>query len=154
MSVEVAFKSKIDLKGLAKIAKKESGVKVGILGSKDNRNDGSMGNAEIGVIQEFGSLTNNIPPRSFLRMPLQKKKQQLEDALAGMQKEIVNGEVEKILAKLGLVAENIIGDAFKTKGFGQWAPNKPSTIDRKGSSAPLIDTGQLRRSITSKVIVK
>lgn len=41
-------------------------------------------------------------------------------------------------------------DAFKTRGMSNgkaWAPLKPSTIKRKGSSKPLIDTGQLRNSI-------
>jgi len=29
-----------------------------------------------------------------------------------------------------------------------WAPNSPRTVKRKGSDRPLIDTGQLRKSIT------
>jgi len=40
--------------------------------------------------------------------------------------------------------------AFQTRGNSNgitWAPNAPSTIARKGSSKPLIDTGQLRGSI-------
>ena len=35
---------------------------------------------------------------------------------------------------------------------GSFTPNKPATIKRKGSSRPLIDTGHLRQSITSKVV--
>ncbi|WP_252715295.1 hypothetical protein [Acinetobacter junii] len=35
---------------------------------------------------------------------------------------------------------------------GKFAPLKAKTIKRKGSSKPLIDTGQLRQSITYKVV--
>ena len=36
---------------------------------------------------------------------------------------------------------------------GTLTPNAPSTIKKKGSSRPLIDTGQLRQSISNKVII-
>jgi hypothetical protein len=35
---------------------------------------------------------------------------------------------------------------------GKFAPLKAKTIKRKGSSKPLIDTGQLRQSITYRVV--
>lgn len=41
-------------------------------------------------------------------------------------------------------------EAFNSRGKsnGQaWVPNKPSTVRKKGSSKPLIDSGQLRNSI-------
>lgn len=131
------------------------GVKVGILGNDDSRQgEGALlGNAGIGVVQEFGSLTNNIPPRSFLRMPLETKKDRLEATFekVGVKQKLLEGDARGALQSLGFVAEQIIDDAFKSQGFGNWAPNKPSTVAKKGSSKPLIDTSQLRRSITSKV---
>lgn len=39
-------------------------------------------------------------------------------------------------------------DAFATAGFGEWAPLRPSTIARKGSSRILIDTGSLMAALT------
>lgn len=131
------------------------GVKIGILGGDDARQgEGApLGNAGIGVIQEFGSISNGIPPRSFLRMPLETKKDRLEATFekAGVKQKLLEGDAKGALQSLGFVAEQIIDDAFKSHGFGKWAPNAPSTIAKKGSSKPLIDTSQLRRSITSKV---
>ena len=64
---------------------------------------------------------------------------------------IKEGTLLELAKKVGVVAEEVIQEAFATRGFGKWKANKPSTIARKGSDSPLIDTGQLRRSITSKV---
>ena len=49
-----------------------------------------------------------------------------------------------------VVAEDLataVVDRIDSRGDGDWAPNAPSTIARKGSDAPMIDTGQLRSSI-------
>lgn len=132
-------------------------TRVGVLGSKDNRNgDGPMGNAEIGLIHEFGSETAGLPPRSFLRMPLETHREEL---LKGMSNGAVKtametGQYRKVFAILGVVAEGIVQKAFSSGGFGKWQKLKPSTIDAKGSAAVLIDTGQLRRAITSDVVNK
>ncbi len=136
---------------------KPIGVKVGVLGGNDTRQDGEpLGNAGVGVVQEFGSITNGIPARSFLRMPLETKKDRLEATFekAGVKQKLLTGDAKGAMQSLGFVAEEIIDDAFKTGGFGTWAPNKPSTIAKKGSSKPLIDQSELRRSITSKVLEK
>lgn len=145
------------LKAFAANLDKAIGVKVGVLGSKDNRLDGEpLGNAGIGLIQEVGSISNGIPARSFLRMPLETKTDKLNATFErpGVKKKLLEGNVKGAMDDLGFVAEEIIDDAFKSGGFGQWAPNAPSTIDRKGSSKPLIDKSELRRSITHKVMQK
>jgi hypothetical protein len=136
---------------------KPIGVKVGVLGNKDNRNDGDpLGNAGIGLVQEVGSITNKIPARSFLRMPLETKRDRLQATFekTGVKKKLLEGNVKGAMQDLGFVAEEIIDDAFKSSGFGNWAKNAPSTVIRKGSSKPLIDTSQLRPSITSEVVEK
>lgn len=64
-----------------------------------------------------------------------------------------NGTVKIVYKILGVIGENAVQLAFKTGGFGKWKALKKSTIDTKvkrgGSSAILIDTRQLRDSITS-----
>ena len=65
-----------------------------------------------------------------------------------------NGQIKYVYRFLGLYAESFIKQAFSSGGFGRWAPNKPNTIAQKGSDKPLIDTAQLRRSITSDVVKK
>ena len=129
-------------------------TRVGILGSKASASHGDgMTNVQIGTIHEFGSITRNIPARSFLRMPLEehvwewvKKNKDKYNRL------LETGSLEKWYAALGFEAERIVDEAFSSSGYGRWQKLKPQTIKRKGSSMPLIDTGQLRASISSQVI--
>lgn len=133
-------------------------ARVGILGEKASRSDTDSGlnNAEIGFIQMFGSVTNNIPPRDFLMLPLQHEKKEFVKAVSGptIQAALAGKNYKKIFQLLGLKAEEFIQRAFETGGFGQWPANSPRTIAAKGSARPLIDTGQLRRAITSEVVKK
>ncbi len=127
-------------------------VKIGILGNGDSRDDG-LSNATLGLVHEMGSKTNNIPDRSFLRMPLLKKSKELLSFMSKgvVQKALIEGDEEKALSFVGLKAEDIISQAFKTRGFGSWTPLKKATVKAKGSSQPLIDTRELQRSISSEV---
>jgi hypothetical protein len=130
-------------------------VKVGILGEKNQRAQGKgdepgTTNAEIGVKHEFGM--EGLPVRSFLRMPL---KTHLAGNLykAGFNADTVRKIIDEkslvsLFKKIGLVAERTVDDAFKTRGFGRW---KPSNMAEKKVHQTLIETSQLRRSITSKV---
>lgn len=109
-------------------------------------------NAEIGLVHEKGSKANGIPRRSFLEMPLEMK---LPKVLAAVGQSVIDSLTKENLrgayVQLGILAENIIQSAFKTGGFGKWAPIKDATRQRKNSSAILIDTAQLRKSISSTV---
>lgn len=130
-------------------------AEVGILadGKAGQMHEGNITNLYLGIVQMFGSVSQNIPPRDFILMPIETKKQLLLDLLkrpevANM---IMDGQLVKVMKLLGEQGDAIIQSAFDTGGFGKWAPLKPSTIKRKGSSAILINEGQLRRSITSAV---
>lgn len=153
------MKSKIvkgDFSGLDRFAKLLStnySVRVGILGKKTNRQDSDgQSNADIGYIHEFGQP--GIPRRSFLRMPLQYKSEQiLKDVKdAGALKKIVKGNFLQVFSDLGIACVAAIHEAFETRGFNTWKQNAPLTVLLKGSSSPLIDTSQLQRSITYKVV--
>ncbi len=115
--------------------------------------DSSLSNAALGLIHEFGSISKNIPARSFLRMPIMMKGKDITTQMSGssVRNAVESGNFKKVFQILGIIGEGLVKSAFSTGGFGQWAENKPATIRRKGSAAPLIDTGQLRRSITSDV---
>jgi len=151
-----------NLDGLEDIARKLGDslvARVGILGSDVARkgdDDSDLTNSEIGAIQEFGSETANIPPRSFLRMPVETHAKEIMKSMdtPAVRKAVEAGDAVIVFKILGIAAEGFVKQAFSTGGFGKWAANKPSTIDRKGSSKPLIDTGELRRSITSDVAKK
>lgn len=147
-------------------------VKVGVFGGNHSSNGESL--AKIATEHEFGSITpktfnykgkqikiNGLPTRSWLRMPLKLKKSQLKGkGYEGKEffkqviiKELENGYTGVALKFLGKNAEGIIDDAFATEGFGQWKKNiSPEYIELKGSDTPLIDSGELRRSVSSQVV--
>lgn len=109
--------------------------------------------AEYGAYNEFGSLTrkDRPPKRSFIRMPLEQKSDKVSDYVVKRTKgHLENGDVLAIFEDIGIAGESVIQEAFDTRGFGSWKENADSTIAQKGSDAPLIDEGLLRRSITHK----
>ena len=158
MTSKVTF----NLDGLQKFKKdmvKTYSTRVGIMDDKATRKDvtGTMNNAEIGFIQIMGSLTHNIPPRDFLRFPIEHERRDIMKTINGSQivkKAIGDGDIKKVFKLLGIAAEAAIKTAFQTGGFGQWKPLSPRTIAAKGSAAILIDSGQLHNAIDSKVVKK
>lgn len=103
----------------------------------------------------------NLPARSWLRMPvLAVLPQYLSRAKPGeWQRVLVAKGILGTLELLGAKALDVIHQAFETGGFGSWAPLKAATIRRKrakgsaaGPTAILIDTAQLRQSVTAEVV--
>lgn len=156
--IKMDAKVTVNLKGVDDIRRglrKGQYVKVGVFGDhKAERTDATINNVELAVIQQFGSLTNNIPARPFIDMPLRYKRAELLKFAASktIADLLLAGNMKRALALLGVKAENIIQQAFDTRGFGQWRANAPRTIAAKGSDMPLINEGQLRRSVWSKVV--
>lgn len=87
-----------------------------------------------------------IPERPFLRVAIRKNKQ----AYIRLNKinlvKVMRGQmsIEQALGQLGVMAK---GDVQTEIRSGNFTPLAPATIKRKGSSRPLIDTGQLVQSI-------
>lgn len=145
----------LDSKNLNQILKAFKGVavaKVGILGQKNARKKSAQKtNAEIGAIHEFG--LNGIE-RSFLRVPISDHLQAYIEKAGkikpAMLKEIVREGTSKPWArKLGIIGEQIVADAFDSGGFGKW---KQSDMSRKKVKQTLVETQQLRNSISSEVV--
>lgn len=59
-----------------------------------------------------------------------------------------------VAQNLDAVAQVVAGEMQGRIAQGIPPPNAPSTIAKKGSSTPLIDTGQLRSSITGKLVTR
>lgn len=148
----------VDLKldGLQKILKalkrKPPVAKVGILGDR-NRADG-ISNATVGAAHEFG--TSKIPMRSFLRIPLTENLNKKLVSTNLLNKDSLNEVIKKKsvvpwLEKIAIIAEGIVAEGFDTAGFGKWAPLKPETMSKKKVKQILVETQQLRNSITSEV---
>jgi hypothetical protein len=143
----------LEVKGLDKLLKalkaKPPLARIGILGSA-SRGDGAS-NATVGAAHEFG--TSKLPVRSFLRMPLTKfLNKRLEESGAldkdTMTQVLASGSLVAWLKKVVLVGEQVIDEAFSSDGFGEW---EPSNMKGKTNHATLVETGQLRDSITSEV---
>lgn len=141
-------------------------VQVGIFAAKTSRPDGDMTNADIGAINEYGvpfafklGHSQGIPARSWLRMPINLKGKEIFSKAAKKAGELVSasskavaGRVDLFYRRIGIAAEVAIHQAFRSQGFGTWAPNAASTIKRKGSASPLIDHRELERSVASRVV--
>lgn len=140
-------------KQFEKVFKNIPTVRVGILGTKDERTKGDVAsNATVGVQHEFG--TENVPQRSFLHMPLSMRlMKELEARGAFTLDAIFKASEAKspvpFMKKLGVAAVAVVKDAFNTGGFGLW---KPSNMDRKNVHQTLVETGQLQRAITYDVV--
>lgn len=126
-------------------------AKVGVLGRTDTRKDQST-NAEIGLRHEFG--TDKLPMRSFLRMPLTENFQKYVNKSKGffdeklLEKLANEQSLEGLVRILGTIGESIVIDGFDTGGFGRW---KPSNMKYKKVQQTLIESQQLRDSITHEV---
>lgn len=101
-----------------------------------------------GATHEYGY--GPIPPRSFLRTPFAVKRDEIRKATTQQFEALTLGktDIDRALGLIGVVAVNISKGAFVSDGYGTWAPIQPATIERKGSSKPLIDTSTLRNSIS------
>lgn len=147
----------LNVKGLEQLLKALKAsppqARVGILSGWDGRTGKSSSNATIGAAHEFG--TSKIPQRSFLRVPitdnLEKYMQRYGSLDQDAMKEVLKtGTVVPWLKKVAQLAEQIVLDAFSSGGFGKWAAWKnPQYTNNTGQL--LLDTQQLRNSITSEV---
>lgn len=129
-------------------------VRVGIFSNRtDRKGTDEVDNAYIGLTHELGSFERHIPIRSWLVMPLRVSQNEIvKKATVGMVDLLAEGRMDRVLKDLGFACEDAVLAAFKSGGFGTWKPLKASTVKRKGSSAILIDTGQLRRAVASQVV--
>ena len=127
---------------------KEVQITVGVHGTEGGRtyHDGPTV-AEIAEAAEFGL---GQPQRSWLRAWFDEHKTQIE-ATIGEQFALglVNGESQDVSAER--VALWMQASIQKRIAQGISPPNHPITIQEKGSSVPLIDTGVLRSSIVAYV---
>jgi hypothetical protein len=111
-----------------------------------------INNAELMFILTQGSPKHHTPPRPVVEPAIEDKQNSEaithELELAG--RAALEGkpeEVDRQLNLAGVVAANKVKGWFVNSRNG-WAPNRPSTIRRKGSSRPNIDTGALRNAVT------
>lgn len=122
-------------------------VEVGIIDAGTHQ-DSEETVASIGFQHEFGAA--GIPERSFLRGTLHGSRKDILTLNKKLLKNIVNMSM-KVPHALGILG-NFVADKVSQKIVSiRQPPNSPATILAKGSSNPLVDTGQLKNSITWEV---
>lgn len=128
---------------------KQKIVAVGIIDDiKYPKNNASV--AMVGAVHEYGV---GLPARSFLQVPFAINEKEIEESITSNLVDALEGKksIDNALGIIGVVATNISKKAFTTNGYGTWAPLKQGTIDKKGSSQTMIDSGILRRAVTHEV---
>lgn len=165
---------KVMQSALKKMTDNKYVVQVGVFGDKAMRKSADasgLTNAEVGLIQEMGSVSRKIPRRSFLWDTFINHGKELLPVLKDdVEKLFKNGKVEEYLRRAGVAATNLVVEAFQTSGWGTWPQNAYSTIMGKlrGSlskrrqmaaevlyegathTKPLIKTGQLWQAISAR----
>jgi len=141
--------------------KRQPIVKVGFQEEKGNalHPGGSMGTKPLTVVQvatfnEFGTEDADgnlhVPERSFIRSTMDEKRRELLKVNKKLYRQIAEGTMstERALKILGIKIKALIQKKITDL---RKPANAPSTIRRKRSSNPLIDTGLMRQSVTYKV---
>lgn len=124
-------------------------VEVG-LPSGGQHSDTSLSMHELGMVHEYGSPTRNIPARPFIAPPIKDNVEKYKRMMRDQALKLIFRRTTLHNA-LSLVGEAGKADIQKYMLSANFAPLSAATIERKGSSKPLIDTGQMRNAITYEV---
>lgn len=114
--------------------------------------------AEVAAFHEFGvppfqlpsgAIHPGIPQRSFIRAWFDESQDFIRETLRSQMSQVVAGKlpVEKAMARMALTFE---GSVKQRIARGIAPALSRVTIERKGSSKPLIDKGQLRAAVRGK----
>jgi hypothetical protein len=142
-------------------------VMVGIPATRAPRNDIGITNAALGYIHEFGSPARNIPARPFLMPGVLDAKAAIAARLQSAAKAAMDGNDAAMLVQLKSAGQEAVTSVQNKITEGPFEPLAPSTIAHRmgklqnttaltpaqraqgfADIKPLIDTGQLRASIT------
>lgn len=135
---------------------------VGVMGAKaaevhrdgDGDGDTPLTNVEIAAVHEFGARIPRadgsvtvIPTRSFLRGTIDAHETDIAAFKSRTAQGLLDGRVRDAEHATKLLAAYVVGLVQRRIAAGIDPELADSTIERKGSSTPLIDKGQLRSAI-------
>ncbi|AVH41820.1 hypothetical protein [Agrobacterium tumefaciens] len=97
-----------------------------------------------------GGWGGPVPERPFMRNAMRANRSAYLTAMKSSAAKLVVGQttLTQIMSKLGILAQGDIQGAITSLSS---PPNSPVTIEIKGSSKPLIDSGEMRAAVTFKV---
>lgn len=144
----------LGLNNILKEIKKFEGavVKAGILEGSGSVNGVSI--AEYATWNENGVAGKKgkwkIPPRPFIKGWVANNQKQIASTIQRLYGEVASGNItaDEALKRLGVFAKSGIQSYIRR---GDFVPNAPSTIRKKGSSQPLIDSGAMRNAVNYEV---
>lgn len=141
---------------------KDNEVYVGIQEKDSLREDDStVTNAELLFIHTNGSPVNNIPPRPVIEPALKSDKDRLSKIMKKAADCAFNEDFSEATKQLHIAGTRgrDVSKRWFVNSENHWPPNTPAVIEskrKKGSTnpRPLIDTGELRNSISYFVKTK
>lgn len=129
------------LKDLAKLE-----VRIGFQHGQATEEDGTD-ICDVAAWNELGTV--NSPPRPFLRKSVDENEEKINHFLQSKKADLIRGvPAEQILKEIGLFQKDLIQEKITE---GSFQANAASTIRKKGSNKPLIDTGRMRQSVNYMV---
>lgn len=98
---------------------------------------------EVAALNEYGGA--HRPPRPFMWNSFDLHQPELKKICQDAYKIILaGGDAKQALYNVGSRVKGVIQEEIDD---GEYAPNAPSTIERKGSSHPLIDSAHMRQNV-------
>ncbi len=103
--------------------------------------------ADVAIFNEFGTV--DIPERPFMRIAFDGHQGDIADFIEARVADVLDRKLtaNQAASQVGIFFASLVQRTI-TEAAGWAAPNAPETIEQKGSSSPLIDTGQMRQSVT------
>ena len=107
----------------------------------------------IGIFLKATTTTINIPSRPFTRSAFDKGVRKLISFVQKTYGLMVDDKIspKRFLNQIGIFHTNQIKQSIRG---GNWTPLHPATIEQKGSTKPLIDTGTMLNSVKHKITKK
>lgn len=108
---------------------------------------GSFSSAYDMYVHSHGSPLMNVPPRPVIEPAIESNIEPINDMMKeGIKSYLISGSTAG-LKRAGIFAVGASKGWFEDSR-NNWAPNSPYTIRKKGSDKPLINTSEMRKSIT------
>ncbi|MBE6725088.1 MAG: hypothetical protein E7576_07865 [Ruminococcaceae bacterium] len=100
--------------------------------------------ADVAMYNEFG--TSKIPPRPFMEQSFKRHEVEYVEECENIFNAMIKGQkTDSLIRKFGAKVKQDIVDEIE---LGQFVPNAPSTVAKKGFNKPLYETGLMEKSIS------
>lgn len=117
-------------------------VRVGFQAGEATSDDG-VDMCDIAMWNELGTV--GMPARPFLRQTADNNGDKMAAFGGAQAMRLAKGaSAESCLEAIGVFSKGLVQETIRD---GSFEPNAPSTIKKKGSDKPLIDTGRMRQSV-------